>query len=106
MFLAGHNFVIFTDHHPLTTICNKRRLDEVANTRILRSLVKLMDCNFTVENLPGVKNRIVDTLSRHPTDTPTQHEIENLTQQVFHINTARRVQAEAAVLSDCSKSKM
>ena len=42
---------------------------------------------------------IADTLSRHPTDTPTQHKIENLTQQVFHINTARCVQAEAAYCS-------
>ena len=74
-----------------------------------------MDYNFTVEYLPGVENRIADTLLRHPTDTPTQHDIENLTQRVFHINTARSVQAEAAncsfqlrqtVLSDCSKSKM
>ena len=95
MFLAGHNFVIFTDHLPLTTICNKRRLDEVANTRILQSLVKLLDYNFAVEYLPGLKNSVADTLSRHPTNT-SQHEIDNLTQQVFHINTARRVQAEVA----------
>ena len=79
MFLAGHDFVIFTDHRPQTTICNKRRFDEMANTGILLSLVKLMDYNFTVEYLPGVENRIADTLSHHPTDTPTQHEIENLT---------------------------
>ena len=95
MCLGGHNFVIFTDHRPLTTICYKRRFHD----RILRSLVKLMDYNCIVEYLPGVENRTADTLSRQPTDTPTQHEIENLTQPVFHINTARRVQAEAA---DCS----
>ena len=80
--VAPHDFMTFTDHRPLTTICNKRRLDDVKNTCILQSLVKLMDYNFTVEYLPGVENRIADTLSRHPADTPTR--------------TARLVQAEAA----------
>ena len=32
----------------------------MANTRILRGLVKLMDYNFTVEYLPGVENSIAD----------------------------------------------
>ena len=99
MFLAGNVFTIFTDHRPLTTICNKRRLDEVANTRILRSLVKLMDYNFTVEYLPGSQNQIADTLSRHPIDAPAPYEVDNLAMQQFHINTARLVNAEEA---ECS----
>ena len=99
VFLAGNDFVIFTDHRPLVTICNKRKLDEVANTRILRSLIKLMDYHFTVEYLPGTQNKIADTLSRYPVDTPDTNEVANLSLQQFHVNTARLVQAEEA---ECS----
>jgi len=54
------------------------RLDKVANTRILRSLIKLMDYNYTTEYLPGVKKQITDTLSRNPMNAFDVNEVQNL----------------------------
>ena len=58
-----------------------------------------MDYHFTVEYLPGTQNKIADTLSRYPVDTPDTNEVANLSLQQFHVNTARLVQAEEA---ECS----
>ena len=40
-FLVGTKFNLFTDHSPLVSICNKRRLDNINNSRILQSLLKI-----------------------------------------------------------------
>ena len=102
LLLAGNAFVIFTDHCPLVTICNKRRLDEVENTRILRSLIKLMDNNqFTVEYIPDTQIKIVDILLQHSADSPASNKIDSLNSQQFPINTTRLVQAEKAECSFC-----
>ena len=45
-FLTETKFNLFTDYRPLVSICNKRRLDNINNSRILRSLLKLMDYNL------------------------------------------------------------
>ena len=60
-FLAGTKFNLFTDHRPLVNICNKRRLDKINNSRILQSLLKLMDYNFTVNYIPGSQNKVADS---------------------------------------------
>ena len=57
-FLAGTKFNLFTDHRPLVSICNKRRLDNINNSRILRSLLKLIDYNFTVNQVLKIKLQI------------------------------------------------
>ena len=71
-FLAGTTFKLFTNHGPLVNICNKRKLDDVSNSRILRSLLKLMDYNFTVEYIPGSHNKAADSFSRHLVDNPNE----------------------------------
>ena len=101
LLLAGNAFVIFTDHRPLVTICNKHRLDEVANTRILRSLIKLMDYQFTVKYIPDTQIKIVDILLQHSADSPASNKIDSLNSQQFPINTTRLVQAEKAECSFC-----
>ena len=40
-FQAGTTFKLFTDHRPLISIRNKRKLDDVSNSRILRSVLKI-----------------------------------------------------------------
>ena len=42
-FLIGNRFVCYTDHQPLINIWNKKRSDEIAISRILKCLMKLMD---------------------------------------------------------------
>ena len=59
IFLADTTFELFTDHRPLINISNKRKLNDVSNSRILRSFLKLMDYNFTVEYIPGSHNKAV-----------------------------------------------
>ena len=69
-FLLGNRFVCYTDHQPLINIWNKKRLDEMVNSRILKCLMKLMDYDFQMEWIPGVENKIADALSRNPAVKP------------------------------------
>ena len=98
-FLAGTKFNLFTDHRPLVSICNKRRLDNINNSRILRSLLKLMDYNFTVNYIPGPQNKVADSFSRNPVDNPDETDQQHVDSQAFFLRICRLSQAEMA---DCS----
>ena len=52
-FLTATRFNVFTDHRPLVSLCNRKRLDEVENHRLLRCLMRLTDFDFIVEYIPG-----------------------------------------------------
>ena len=41
-FLLGNRFVCYSDHQPLINIWNKKRLDQMVNSRILKCLMKLI----------------------------------------------------------------
>ena len=99
IFLAGTTFKLFTDHRPLVNICNKRKLDDVSNSRILRSLLKLMDYNFTVEYIPGSHNKAADSFSRHPVDIPDESDETHGEMQTLFFRMCRLSQAQKA---DCS----
>ena len=98
-FLAGTKFNLFTDHRPLVSICNKRRLDNINNSRILRSLLKLMDYNFTVNYIPGSQNKVADLFSRNSVDNPDETDQQHVDSQAFFLRICRLSQAEIA---DCS----
>ena len=98
-FLAGTAFNLFTDHRPLVSICNKRRLDDIGNSRILRSLLKLMDYNFTVNYIPGSQNKVADSFLRNPVDQPDTNDENHETAQTFLLRACRTSQAQTA---DCS----
>ena len=98
-FLAGTKFNLFTDHRPLVSICNKQRLNNINNSRILRSLLKLIDYNFTVNYIPGSQNKVADSFSRNPVDNLDETDQQHADSQAFFLQTCRLSQAKMA---DCS----
>ena len=76
IFLAGlPHFTVITDHHPLVSILNSHRLDEIVNPRLQRLRTKVMAYNFTTQWVKGVLNNVPDALSRHPVSTPSPCEM-------------------------------
>ena len=67
-FLAGlAHFDILTDHNPLLSILNSKRLDEIENPRLQRLRMKIVSYNFTAQWVKGSLNAGPDALSRYPT---------------------------------------
>ena len=59
-FLYGKEFVIKTDHHPLTSITTKSK----PSVRLGRWLSELADYQFRIEHKKGAENILADALSR------------------------------------------
>ena len=96
-FLLGvPRFTVYTDHRPLVSLVNKRRLDEVSNTRLLRNLLKCADFNMEVVYIPGSTNVAADALSRHPTDEPDQQDKEEVEEVRFQVNAIRTTSLDQA----------
>ena len=75
LFLAGlQHFDVLTDHNPLISILNTRRLDEIENPRLQRLKSRLMGFNFTTQWTKGSDNHAPDALSRHPTTDPNRED--------------------------------
>ena len=54
LFLAGfQHFNVITDHSPLLSILNTRRLDEIENPRLQRVKSRIMGYNFTAQWTKG-----------------------------------------------------
>ena len=60
VYLYGRDFVILTDHRPLTFIQSSR----MNNSRVMRWSMFLQDWSFHIESIKGVDNVIADYLSR------------------------------------------
>ena len=58
------------DHKPLLQILGDRSLDEILNTRLRNLKEKTLGYRFRVVHIPGVKHRVADAISRHPTGEP------------------------------------
>jgi len=85
-FLLGNRFICYTDHQPLVNIWIKKRLDEMVNSRISKSLMKLMDYDFKMEWIPGVNNKIADALSRNPAATPDETDKQEMDKVSRHVS--------------------
>ena len=59
-FLYGKEFIIKTDHHPLTSITTKAK----PSVRLGRWLSELADYAFKIEHKKGADNVLADALSR------------------------------------------
>jgi len=71
IFLAGlQHFTVVTDHNPLISILNNRRLDEIENPRLQRLKSRLMGYNLTAKWIKGKGNNAPDALSRNPVLDP------------------------------------
>ena len=95
-FLAGTKFNLFTDHRPLVSICNKRRLDNINNSRILRSLLKSMDYNFTVNYIPGSQKKVANSFFRNPIDNLDETDQQHADSKAFFLRICYLSQAEMA----------
>ncbi len=60
VFLYGREFVLLTDHEPLTFIQEAK----VKNGRVMRWSMFLQDWSFRIESIKGVDNMVADYLSR------------------------------------------
>ncbi len=69
--LGCTDLIIAVDHKPLVKIFGNRKLEDIQNARIRNLKEKTLAIRFRVVHIPGVKNRIADTLSRHPTGEKT-----------------------------------
>ena len=61
------HFKILTDHNPLLSILNNKRLDEIENPRLQRLRMKIVSYNFTARWVKGSLNAGPDALPRYPT---------------------------------------
>lgn len=105
IFLAGFpHFTVVTDHHPLISILNNHRLDEIVNPRLQRLKTRVMAYNFTTEWVKGALNSAPDALSRHPVSIPSSAETfaedESVTPMADIRATASGQQQESVRLQD------
>jgi len=93
-FLIGvPRFNIYTDHRPLVSLINNKRLEEVENMRILRNLIKCQDFNMEVHYIKGSENVAADSLSRHPVDRPEPKDYKASDKAFRHMKAINRVSA-------------
>lgn len=70
IFLAGlPHFTVVTDHHPLISILNNHRLDEIVNPHLQHLKTRVMAYNFTAEWIKGALNNALDALSCYATSS-------------------------------------
>ena len=61
-----NNYIIVTDHKPLTKIFGDRTLDEISNSRLLFLKQRTLPWRFDIMNQPGKTNNSADAALRHP----------------------------------------
>jgi len=94
-FLIGApKFKVYTDHRPLVSLVNSKRYDEVANSRILRNLLKCRDFDLDVEYIKGSHNVMADSLSRNPVAQPEIEDIEDGRRTSYHVGVVKSASIE------------
>ena len=59
-YLLGKKFTIYTDHRALTFLLRQKDI----NAMVMRWFEVILEFNFDIVHLPGIKNDLADTLSR------------------------------------------
>ena len=103
--LGAPRFRLYTDHQPLISLINKKRLDEVENRRLRNFLIQCQDYNFEAVYIKGTKNVAADSLSRHPVSRPDETDIAAATTtsmyvraiQVTHLDESQSTLKMAAI---------
>ena len=67
-YLYGKQFLLQTDHHPLSFLSSSKKL----NARLMRWSLLLQPYTFRIEYIPGGDNHGPDYLSRHPHDSESE----------------------------------
>ena len=70
--LGCSDLIIAVDHKPLIGLFTRRGLQDIPNGRLRNLKEKTMPYRFKIIHVDGVKNRVADCLSRHPSD-PAVH---------------------------------
>ena len=68
--LGCTDLVVAVDHKPLIGLFTNRSLDNIPNNRLRNLKERTLRYLFTMQHVPGLKNRAPDALSRHPTGDP------------------------------------
>jgi hypothetical protein len=87
--LGAPRFKVYTDHRPLVSLVNSKRYDVIANSRILRNVLKCRDFNMEVEYVNGSSNVIADSLSRAPASKPDAEDTAEAEETSHQIRTMR-----------------
>ena len=66
--LGCKNLIIAVDHKPLLKLFGNRSLEDIPNSRLRNLKEKTLSYRFQMVHVSGVKNKVADGLSRHPSD--------------------------------------
>ena len=66
--LGCKDLIIAVDHKPLLKLFGDRSLEDIPNSRLRNLKEKTLSYRFQMVHVPGVKNKVADGLSRHPSD--------------------------------------
>ena len=66
--LGCTNLIIAVDHKPLLKLFGNRALEDIPNSRLRNLKEKTLSYRFQMVHVPGIKNKVADGLSRHPSD--------------------------------------
>ena len=66
--LGCKNLIIAVDHKPLLKLFGNRSLEDIPNSRLRNLKEKTLSYRFQMVHVPGVKNKVADGLSHHPSD--------------------------------------
>ena len=72
-YLYGRQFILQTDHHPLSFLSSSKKL----NARLMRWSLLLQPYTFRIEYIPGKSNHGPDFLSRLPHDSESEDVVTN-----------------------------
>ena len=79
IYLIGNsNFTVVVDHRPLLSILDRKRMDEIENSRLQRFKEKLSLYKFSTEWRSGKSHKIPDALSRAPVSKPENEDQEDV----------------------------
>ena len=65
--LGCTDLIVAVDHKPLLKLFGDRSLEDIPNSRLRNLKEKTLRYRFRMVHIPGVKNKVADGLSRHPT---------------------------------------
>ena len=70
--LGCPDLIVCVDHKPLLGLFSKRDLENIPNARLRNLKEKTLPYRFQIMHISGVKNKVADCLSRHPSE-PANH---------------------------------
>ena len=92
--LGCEDLTIAVDHRPLLGLFKKRGLNEISNPRLRNLKEKTLQYRFEMIHIDGVRNKVADCLSRHPSDPAVHLELSD-DPTVHAVNEAAHMQIAA-----------